>query len=86
MPFAGLAAVLAVALATGAPGLLVFPLFLILVLYVALFDDRAQVVATGSAAALAILVLAISQVGQMSNFATAVFEVAVLAIVAGSVH
>jgi PAS domain S-box-containing protein len=86
MPFAGLAAVLAVALATGAPGLLVFPLFLILVLYVALFDDRAEVVATGSAAALAILVLALTQLGQMSNLATAVFEVAVLGIVAGSVH
>ena len=86
MPFAGLAAVLAVALATSAPGLLVFPLFLILVLYVALFDDRSQVVATGSAAALAILVLAIRQLGQTSNLATAVFEVAVLGIVAGSVH
>jgi PAS domain S-box-containing protein len=86
MPFAGLAAVLAVALATGAPGLLVLPLFLILVLYVALFDDRAQVVATGSVAALAILVLAITQLGQTSNLATAVFEVAVLGIVAGSVH
>ncbi len=86
MPFAGLAAVLAVALATGATGLLVFPLFLILVLYVALFDDRAEVIATGSAAALAILVLALTQLGQMSNLATAVFEVAVLGIVAGSVH
>ncbi|HEX9098177.1 MAG TPA: ATP-binding protein [Candidatus Dormibacteraeota bacterium] len=86
MPYAGLAAVLAVALATGAPGLLVFPLFLILVLYVALFDDRTQVVATGSVAALAIFVLAVTQLGQMSNLATAVFEVAVLGIVAGSVH
>jgi PAS domain S-box-containing protein len=81
-----LAAVLAVALATGAPELLAFPLFLVIVLSVALFDDRSQVVATGTAAALAILVLALTQLSQASNLATAVFEVAVLGIVAGSVY
>ncbi len=85
-PYAGLAAVLAVALATGAPGLLAFPLFLILVLSVALFDDRAQLVAIGSAAALAILALALTQLSQTSNLATAVFEVAVLGIIAGAVY
>ena len=59
-----------------------FPLFLVIVLSVALFDDRTQLVATGSAGALAILVLAFTQLGQTSNLATAVFEVAVLGIVA----
>jgi len=85
-PYAGLAAVLAVALATGAPGLLAFPLFLVIVLSVALFDDRPQVVATGTAAALSILVLAFTHLSQTSNLATAVFEVAVIGIVAGSVY
>ncbi len=85
-PYVGIAAILAVALATGSPGLLVFPLFLIVVLSVALFDDRAPLIAIGSVAALAILALSLTQLGPVSNLATAIFEVAALAMVAGSVH
>ena len=85
-PFLGIAAVFAVATATGAPELLAFPLFLIVVISSALFDNRAQLLAVGGVATLAILVLSVIHLGQTSNLATAVFEVAVLAIVAGSVH
>src|SRR5712691_3615668 len=85
-PFLGIAAVFAVAAATGAPELLAFPLFLIVVISSALFDNRAQLLAVGGVATLAILVLSVIHLGQTSNLATAVFEVAVLAIVAGSVH
>ena len=85
-PYLGIAAALAVAIATSAPGLLVFPLFLLVVLYVALFDDRTQLLAVGGVASLAILILAISQLGPTSNLATAVFEVAAIGIVAGSVQ
>ena len=85
-PFVGIAAIFAVAIATGAPALLAFPLFLLAVLSVALFDDRGQLIAIGGAAALAILILSIVQLGPTSNLATAVFEVAVLGIVAASVH
>ena len=85
-PFLGIAAVLAVAAATGAPELLAFPLFLLIVIASALFDDRAQLLAVGGVATLAILVLSVIHLGPTSNLATAVFEVAVLAIVAGSVH
>jgi PAS domain S-box-containing protein len=77
---------LAVAAATGAPELLAFPLFLLIVIASALFDDRAQLLAVGGVATLAILVLSVIHLGPTSNLATAVFEVAVLAIVAGSVH
>src|SRR4029077_1826649 len=48
--------------------------------------DRAQLLAVGGVATLAILVLSVIHLGPTSNLATAVFEVAVLAIVAGSVH
>jgi PAS domain S-box-containing protein len=85
-PFLGIAAVFAVAAATGAPELLAFPLFMIVVISSALFDDRAQLLAVGGVAALAILVLSVTHLGPTSNLATAVFEVAVLAVVAGSVH
>ncbi len=85
-PFLGIAAVFAVAAAAGAPELLAFPLFLIVVISSALFDDRAQLLAVGGVATLAILVLSVIHLGPTSNLATAVFEVAVLAIVAGSVH
>ncbi len=85
-PFLGIAAVFAVATATSAPELLAFPLFLIVVISSALFDNRAQLLAVGGVATLAILVLSVIHLGQTSNLATAVFEVAVLAIVAGSVH
>jgi len=85
-PFAGIAAVFAVAIATGAPALLAFPLFLLAVLSVALFDNSAQLIGIGIVAALAILILSITQLGPTSNLATAVFEVAVLGIVAAAVH
>ncbi|HSS92728.1 MAG TPA: ATP-binding protein [Candidatus Dormibacteraeota bacterium] len=85
-PFIGIAAVFAVAIATGASSLLAFPLFLIAVLAAALFDDRATLVAVGTAASLAALVLTVAHLGPTSNLATAVFEVAVLAIVGASVH
>jgi PAS domain S-box-containing protein len=85
-PFLGIAAVFAVAAATGAPELLAFPLFLIVVISSALFDDRSQLLAVSGVATLAILVLSVIHLGPTSNLATAVFEVAVLAIVAGSVH
>jgi len=77
-PFAGIAAVFAVAIA--------FPLFLLAVLSVALFDNSAQLIGIGIVAALAILILSITQLGPTSNLATAVFEVAVLGIVAAAVH
>ncbi|HWO44121.1 MAG TPA: PAS domain S-box protein, partial [Methylomirabilota bacterium] len=85
-PFLGIAAVFAVATATGAPELLAFPLFLIVVISSALFDNRAQLLAVGGVATLAVLILSLIHLGPTSNLATAVFEVAVLAIVAGSVH
>ena len=85
-PFAGIAAVFAVAIATGAPALLAFPLFLLAVLSVALFDDSGQLIGIGAVAAIAILILSITQLGPTSNLATAVFEVAVLGIVAAAVH
>jgi PAS domain S-box-containing protein len=85
-PYLAIAAVFAAAIVTGAPGLLVFPLFLIVVLSVALFDDRQQVLAVGSVAALAILALSVNELGPTSNLATAMFEVGVIAIVAASVH
>ncbi len=85
-PFVGTAAVFAVAIATGAPGLLAFPLFLVITLSVALFDDRAHLVAVGSVAALAIFVITLTQLGPTENQATAVFEVAVLGILGGSVY
>ena len=85
-PFAGIAAVFAVAIATGAPALLAFPLFLLAVLSVALFDDSRQLIGIGAVAAIAILILSITQLGPTSNLATAVFEVAVLGIVAAAVH
>jgi PAS domain S-box-containing protein len=85
-PFAGIAAVFAVAIGTGAPALLAFPLFLLAVLSVALFDDSAQLIGIGAVAAIAILILSITQLGPTSNLATAVFEVAVLGIVAAAVH
>ena len=85
-PFVGIAAVFAVAVATGAAELLAFPLFLVVVISSALFDDRAQLLTVGAAASLAVLILSVIHLGPTSNLATAVFEVAVLAIVAGSVH
>jgi len=85
-PFVGIAAVFAVAAATGAAELLAFPLFLVVVISSALFDDRAQLLTVGAAASLAVLILSVIHLGPTSNLATAVFEVAVLAIVAGSVH
>jgi PAS domain S-box-containing protein len=77
---------LAVALATGAPSLLVFPLFVVAVLPVALFGDQAEVVAVGAASAAAMLIISVVHLGPTSNLATAVFEVAVLGVVAGSVY
>ena len=50
IPFVGIAAVFAVAVGTGAPALLAFPLFLLAVLTVALFDDSGQLLAVGGAA------------------------------------
>src|SRR5438445_625015 len=85
-PFVGIAAVFAVAVATGAAELLAFPLFLVVVISSALFDDRAQLLTVGAAASLAVLILSVIHLGPTSDLATAVFEVAVLAIVAGSVH
>ena len=85
-PFVAIAAVVAVALGTGAPSLLVFPLFVVVALPVALFDDQAHLIAVGAASAAAILVVSVVHLGPVSNLATAVFEVAVLAVVAGSVH
>ena len=86
IPFVAIAALLSIALGTGAPSLLVFPLFVIVALPVALFDDQAQLIAVGAAAAAAMLVVNVAHLGPLSNLAIAVFEVAVLAIVAGSVH
>ncbi len=77
---------LAVALATRTSSLLLFPLFAVVVVSVALFDDRAQLFAVGAASALAILVITVTQLGPTSNLATAVFEVAVLGVVAGAVQ
>ena len=85
-PFVGIAAVFAVAVATGAPALLAFPLFLLAVLTVSLFDDSGQLLAVGGAASLAILIITVTQLGPASNLATALFEIAVLGIVATSVH
>jgi PAS domain S-box-containing protein len=64
----------------------VFPLFVVAVLSVALFDDTTQLLAVGAVAVLAILIVSVTQLGPLSNLATAVFEVAVLGMVAGSVH
>ena len=86
IPFVGIAAVFAVAVGTGAPALLAFPLFLLAVLTVALFDDSGQLLAVGGAASLAILIITVTQLGPASNLATALFEIAVLGIVATSVH
>src|SRR4029077_15508256 len=66
--------------------LLVFPLLVIVVVSVALFDDRTQLVAVGSVSALALLVISATQLGPTSNLATAVFEVAALGVVAGAVQ
>jgi PAS domain S-box-containing protein len=77
---------LSIALGTGAPSLLVFPLFVIVALPVALFDHQAQLIAVGAAASAAMLIVNVAHLGPLSNLAIAVFEVAVLAIVAGSVH
>ena len=85
-PYAAIAAVLAISLATGASSLVVFPLFAIVVLSVALFDDREQLFAIGAASALAILVISVAQLGPTSNLATAVFEVTVLGVVGASVQ
>jgi PAS domain S-box-containing protein len=85
-PYVGIAAVFAVAIATGAPSLLVFPLLVLIVLSAALFDDRNALLAVGIVASLAILAISITQLGPWSNVLTAVFEVAALAMVGGSVQ
>ena len=85
-PYLVTAAVFVLAIATGASQLLVFPMLLIALIYVALFDDSTQLIAVGSFASAAILILTAIRLGPTSNLATAIFEVAVLGIVAGAIH
>lgn len=84
-PFAGIAAAFTLQAVTGAPALLVFPLYLVVVLFAALFNPRGQLIFAGSAAAAAIFVPALAG-GGAAELATAVFEVAVLWLVAGTVN
>ena len=85
-PYAAIAAILVVALGAGASSLLAFPLLAVVLVSVALFDDRTQLVGVGATAGLAILVINLTQLGPTSNLATAVFEVAVLGVLAGAVQ
>jgi PAS domain S-box-containing protein len=84
-PFAGIAATFALQAVTGAPALLVFPLYVVVVLFAALFNPRGQLIFAGSVAAAAIFVPALAN-GGAAGVATAVFEVAVLWLVAGTVN
>ncbi len=84
-PFLGIAAAFALQAFTGAPALLVFPLYVVVVLFAALFNPRGQLILAGSVAAIAIFVPALADRGS-AQLATAVFEVAVLWLVAGTVN
>ncbi|HEY3195410.1 MAG TPA: ATP-binding protein [Candidatus Dormibacteraeota bacterium] len=84
-PFVGIAATFALQAVTGAPALLVFPLYVVVVLFAALFNPRGKLILAGSVAAAAIFVPALAS-GGAAEVATAVFEVAVLWLVAGTVN
>src|SRR5260370_36480485 len=76
IPFVAIAALLSIALGTGAASLLVFPLFVIVALPVALFDDEAQLIAVGVAAAAATAIGKGAPPGPLSHPARAVVQVA----------
>lgn len=80
-PFVVLAAIFAIQALTGAPPVVAFPLYLAVVLVVALQQDRAESIAVGLVAAIALLVRPFAD-GQVDEIAPGILLAAVLAVVA----
>ena len=85
-PMLGIATVFGLQLATGAPALLVFPLYLVVVLFAALFNTAGQVAIVALLAAIAVTVPPVAAGGPLGDLAIAGLEIAVLWLVSGAVH